>query len=58
MSKSRSAARLAACQALYQHEMEGTSLPVLLHEFHQHRLGATIEDDLCSMQRSIFSTMS
>ena len=46
MSKSRSAARLAACQALYQHEMEGTSLPVLLHEFHQHRLGATIEDDL------------
>jgi N utilization substance protein B len=43
-SKSRSAARLAAVQALYQIEMEGTPLPVLLHEFHQHRLGATIED--------------
>jgi N utilization substance protein B len=43
-SKSRSAARLAAVQALYQKEMEGTPLPILLHEFHQHRLGATIED--------------
>ncbi len=43
-SKSRSAARLAAVQALYQIEMEATPLAVLLHEFHQHRLGATIED--------------
>ena len=43
-SKSRSAARLAAVQALYQHEMEGTPVPQLLHEFHQHRLGATIDD--------------
>jgi N utilization substance protein B len=43
-SKSRSAARLAAVQALYQQEMEGTALRPLLHEFHQHRLGATIED--------------
>ncbi len=43
-SKSRSAARLAAVQALYQIEMEGTPLASLLHEFHQHRLGATIED--------------
>ncbi|EQB09480.1 transcription antitermination protein NusB [Sphingobium quisquiliarum P25] len=43
-SKSRSAARLAAVQALYQLEMEGTPLAALLHEFHQHRLGATIED--------------
>jgi transcription antitermination protein NusB len=43
-SKTRSAARLAAVQALYQKEMEGTPIPVLLHEFHQHRLGATIED--------------
>jgi N utilization substance protein B len=24
--------------------MEGTAMPVLLNEFHQHRLGATIED--------------
>jgi N utilization substance protein B len=43
-SKARAAARLAATQALYQHEMEATPLAVLLHEFHQHRLGATIED--------------
>ena len=43
-SRSRSAARLAAVQALYQLEMEATPLATLLHEFHQHRLGATIED--------------
>ena len=42
-SRSRSAARLAAVQALYQQEMEKTPLPTLLHEFHHHRLGATIE---------------
>ena len=45
-SRSRSAARLAAVQALYQHEMEGTPVPRLLKEFHEHRLGATIEDEL------------
>src|SRR5574338_1621330 len=44
-SRSRSAARLAAVQALYQHDMEGTPLPRLLHEFHEHRLGAVIEDE-------------
>jgi N utilization substance protein B len=43
-SLSRSAARLAAVQALYQREMEGTPVPRLLKEFHDHRLGATIED--------------
>ena len=43
-SLSRSAARLAAVQALYQLEMEATPLAQLLHEFHRHRLGATIED--------------
>ena len=42
-SRSRSAARLAAVQALYQQEMEAVPVPRLLHEFHQHRLGATIE---------------
>ncbi len=45
MTKARSAARLAAVQALYQNAMETTPLAVLLHEFHQHRLGATIEGD-------------
>ena len=44
-SNSRSAARLAAVQALYQHDMEATPQAKLLHEFHQHRLGATIGDD-------------
>ena len=42
-SISRSAARLAAVQALYQQEMEGTPTPRLIREFHAHRLGATIE---------------
>ena len=44
-SRSRSAARLAAIQALYQQEMEGTPVARLLKEFHDHRLGATIEDE-------------
>jgi N utilization substance protein B len=44
-SLSRSAARLAAVQALYQHEMEGTARAKLLDEFHQHRLGREIEDE-------------
>ena len=44
-SVSRSAARLAAVQALYQHEMEGTAKAKLLDEFHQHRLGREIEDE-------------
>jgi transcription antitermination protein NusB len=44
-SQSRSASRLAAVQALYQQAMEATPLAVLLHEFHQHRLGATIEGE-------------
>jgi N utilization substance protein B len=44
-SRSRSAARLAAVQALYQQEMDGTPTPRLLKEFHDHRLGATIEDE-------------
>jgi transcription antitermination protein NusB len=43
-SKARAAARLAAVQALYQHDMEQTPLAQLLHEFHNHRLGAEIED--------------
>ena len=43
-ARARSAARLAAVQALYQQEMEATPLPRLLDEFHRHRLGATIED--------------
>lgn len=43
-SKSRSAARLAAVQALYQLDMEKPSVARLLAEFHEHRLGAQIEE--------------
>ncbi len=43
-SKSRSAARLAAVQALYQLDMEKPSIARLLTEFHDHRLGAEIEE--------------
>lgn len=41
----RSAARLAAVQALYQREMSGAPVPLLLTEFHHHRLGAEIEGE-------------
>ncbi|QJB68159.1 transcription antitermination factor NusB [Parasphingorhabdus halotolerans] len=44
-SNSRSAARLGAVQALFQHHMEKTPVPRLLKEFHDHRLGREIEDD-------------
>ena len=44
-SLARSAARLAAVQALYQQAMEGTPVPQLLDEFHQHRLGGEIEEE-------------
>jgi len=44
-SKARSAARLAAVQALYQQHMEGTALAKLLDEFHQHRLGRPIDNE-------------
>ena len=54
-SRSRSAARLAAVQALYQQEMEGTPVQRLLKEFHDHRLGATIEDaEYVDAERSFF----
>ena len=44
-SQSRSAARLAAVQALYQQQMEGTAITRLLDEFHQHRLGREVDDE-------------
>ena len=43
-SKARSAARLAAVQALYQKDMENVGIARLLDEFHANRLGAEIED--------------
>lgn len=53
-SKARAAARLAATQALYQHEMEATPLAQLLHEFHNHRLGAEIEDEHYAQADAVF----
>ncbi len=43
-SKSRSVARLAAVQALYQLDMKKSGIAKLLAEFHVHRLGAEIDD--------------
>ncbi len=43
VGNARSAARLAAVQALYQREMSGAPVAPLLAEFHRHRLGAEIE---------------
>ena len=43
-ARARSAARLAAVQALYQHAMEPGDLNALIDEFHRHRLGREIED--------------
>lgn len=44
--QARSAARLGAVQALYQHDMEASPLASLLDEFHRHRLGAEVDPDL------------
>jgi len=49
-SKARAAARLAAVQALYQHDMEGTPLAPLLDEFHRHRLGGEIDPEIDDAQ--------
>jgi len=43
-SKSRSAARLAAVQALYQRDMETIPVTHLLDQFHQHWLGRETDD--------------
>ena len=44
-TQARSAARLAAVQALYQQHMEPLPLARLLDEFHMHRLGAEVDGD-------------
>jgi N utilization substance protein B len=49
-SKARAAARIAAVQALYQYDMEGTPLARLLDEFHMHRLGGEIDDEVDDSQ--------
>ena len=52
--QARAAARLAAVQALYQHQMEATPEARLLDEFHQHRLGAQIDDDVYAQAEVAF----
>jgi transcription antitermination protein NusB len=49
-SRARAAARLAAVQALYQHQMENTPLASLLDEFHRHRLGGEVDPDIDDAQ--------
>lgn len=44
-AQARSTARLAAVQALYQRQMEGTKVDELLVEFHRHRLGERLDDE-------------
>ncbi|TPE61079.1 transcription antitermination factor NusB [Sandaracinobacter neustonicus] len=44
----RSAARLAAVQALYQHASASTPQAKLIAEFHDHRLGAEVEGEQLS----------
>lgn len=53
-SQARAASRLAAVQALYQHDMEATPLASLLDEFHRHRLGAEIEDMQFAEAETVF----
>ncbi len=49
-SQARSAARLAAVQALYQFEMEQTPQARLLDEFHQHRLSGEADPEIDDAQ--------
>ena len=51
----RSAARLAAVQALYQMDMTGIDLTDVLAEFEAHRLGQELEgDQYCSAEAKFF----
>ena len=52
---SRSAARLAAVQALYQMDMTGIDLNLVIQEFQSHRLGKDIEGlELCEAEAEFF----
>jgi N utilization substance protein B len=54
-SLSRSAARLAAVQALYQMDMTGIDLNQVIHEFESHRLGKDIDGSkLCEAEAEFF----
>ena len=49
-SQARAAARLAAVQALYQHQMESIPQARLLDEFHLHRLGGEVDPEIDGAQ--------
>jgi N utilization substance protein B len=52
---SRSAARLAAVQALYQMDMTGIDLNEVIQEFQSHRLGKDTEgSELCEAEAEFF----
>jgi N utilization substance protein B len=54
----RSAARLAAVQALYQRAMAATPVPRLLHEFHAHRLdGDSDGEAIAPAEESFFDAI-
>jgi transcription antitermination protein NusB len=54
----RSAARLAAVQALYQHATSATPQAKLLAEFHEHRLGGEVEgEQLSAADQSFFDDL-
>ena len=50
----RSSARLAAVQALYQMDMAGTDLSVVVEEFNTHRLGCEIDGDQYANADAVF----
>ena len=54
-ASSRSAARLAAVQALYQMDMTGIDLNEVIAEFEAYRLGKEIEDcQYCDAEAAFF----
>jgi N utilization substance protein B len=54
----RLAARLAAAQAVFQHLAAATPAQQLLLEFHEHRLGATIDDaQYAAADRALFDSV-
>ena len=53
-ASARSSARLAAVQALYQREMQDIPVAPLIDEFHQHRLGITVDGERLAKADIVF----
>ena len=57
-ASSRSAARLAAVQALYQWEQSGTASVAIIREFTEHRIGKNVDGiDLPSADLKLFGDL-